>query len=85
MREQQACDAYHSNDGLKLVGRQAQTNGYTTNGRVRGGYIWVGTKIQVQHGGIGSLHQYPLATVICIVDHCNSVANIWQHLQHSTN
>ena len=72
---------HHANDGLKLAGRQAQASCHAPNAGVGGGHKGVGPKVEVQHGGIGSLHQDTLAALVGLIHVVDGVAHKWQHLQ----
>lgn len=77
--------AHHSDDGLVLVGGQAQPAGNTPDGGVGGGHIGVGPKVKVQHGGIGTLDQNALAILVGLVDQRHTVRDERSHLEVDRN
>lgn len=54
---------------------RTQAGCHAANGRVGRGDKGVGAKVQVQHGCVGALDQDAAASVMCVVDVGDGVAN----------
>ena len=62
-----------ADDGLELVGREAEAGAHAAQRRVGGGDKRVGAKVEVEHGGVGALDEHPLARLVLLVDHVHGV------------